>query len=173
MDSSSDCEKIRKEMMEENSRKSLYTLMIKLSFWLEIFALNFVEKNLWKGLEKLAQKHSPNLVENNAQTPKFIGLEKLAVGVSHNCRSTVQSTGQRSYSRPLSHRSTGRSTEARRQRASLSVRSTGAFPESRALWTVDRPSCQNWRARLCTSVDHPVDRLKPGNIFLGLTMLTF
>ena len=37
------------------------------------------------------------------------------------------------------------------QRAELSGRSTGS---------VGRPSCQNWRARLCTSVDRSVDRLQ-------------
>ena len=69
--------------------------------------------------EKLAQSPLKILEKNNAQTPKFIGLEKLAVGVCQNCRSTARSTGQRSYFRPLCHRSTDRSTEARIQRASL------------------------------------------------------
>ena len=107
--------------------------------------------------EKLAQSPLEILFKNNAQTPKFIGLEKLAVGVWQTCRSTGWSTGQWSYSTPLSHRSIGRSTEARIQRASLSVRSTGrstgAFPESRALWTVDRVGRPTLLPELaCTSV---------------------
>ena len=106
---------------------------------MEVLALNLVEKTLLMEWEKLAQSPLEILVKNNAQTPKFIGLEKLAVGVCQACRSTARSTGQRSYFRPLCHRSTGRSTEARIQRAvSLSGRPPGAFPESRALWTVDR-----------------------------------
>ena len=124
----------------------------------------FSGENSFNEVGKTAQNSLKHLVENNAQTPKFIGLEKLAVGVCQTCRST----GRRSYFRPLCHRSIGRSTEARIQRASLSVqstaRSTGAFPESRALWTVDRPSCQTGvhrRARLVLaggrSTD-PVDR---------------
>ena len=35
----------RKEMVEENSRNLFWTLLIKLSFWLKIFALNQVEEN--------------------------------------------------------------------------------------------------------------------------------
>ena len=131
--------------------------------------------------------HLKILVKNNAQTPKFIGLEKLAVGVCQACRSTARSTGQRSYFRPLGHRSTGRSTKpGYREQNSLSGRPLGrpgsfqrAELSGRSTGSVGRPSCQNRRARLCTSVDRPVDRLqnsvdrsvdrlKPGNCFLGI-----
>ena len=144
-------------MVEKNSRKSLLNTLDKLPFWLKIFALNLVEKTLLMKWEKLAQSPLEILEKNNAQTPKFIGLEKLAVGIQVACRSTVRSTGQRSYFSPLCHRSTGRSTEARIQRASLSVRSTtrstGAFSESRALWTVDRSGRPALLPKLaCTSV---------------------
>ena len=120
---------------------------------MEVLALNLVEKTLLMKWEKLAQSPLKIFVKNNAQTPKFIRLEKLAIGVWQTCRST----GQRSYSRPLCHRSTGRSTEARIQRVnSLSDRPPGrpgpfqiAELSGRSTGSVGRPSCQNW---LCTSV---------------------
>ena len=80
MDCSSVCEKTRMRMVEENSKKISFTLLIKPSFWLEIFALNLVEKTLLMKWEKLAQSPLEILEKNNVQTPKFIGLEKLAVG---------------------------------------------------------------------------------------------
>ena len=48
---------------------------------MEVFGPNTSGENLLKELEKLAQKPLGNLRENSTQTPKFIGLEKLAVGV--------------------------------------------------------------------------------------------
>ena len=68
-------------MVEENSKNHLNTLLIKTPFRLEVFALKFVEKTLLKVSAKLAQSSPKILVKNNAQTPKFIGSEKLAVGV--------------------------------------------------------------------------------------------
>ena len=128
---------------------------------MEVLALNLVEKTLLMKWEKLAQSPLEILLKNNAQTPKFIGIEKLAVGVCQACRSTARSTGQRSYFRPLCHRSTGRSTDpGYREQVSLSGRPPGrpgpfqrAELSGRLTGSVDRPSCQNWRARLCTSVD--------------------
>jgi len=146
-------------------------------------------------LEKLAQKYSPNLGENNAQTPKFIGSEKLAVGVLSGLsvdrpadRPTVIFQTVWAIGRPGGRPS--QDTES-----NLSVRSTarsaGAFPESRALWTVDRVGrpaiLQSWRARLCTSVDRVgrptsalvdlvgrlVDWLKPGTENLGIKTWSF
>ena len=75
-------------MVEENSRKSLLNTLDKLPFWLEVLALNLVEKTLLIEWKKLAQSPLEILLKNNAQTPKFIGLEKLAVGVWQTCRST-------------------------------------------------------------------------------------
>ena len=49
------------------------TLLIKLPFWLEVLALNLVEKTLLIEWEKLAQNPLEILEKNNAQTPKFIG----------------------------------------------------------------------------------------------------
>ena len=89
------------------------------------------------------QSHLNNLIENSPQKSQFIGLEKLAVG-SH--------VGL-SVDRPVDR---GLDTESRLSVRST-ARSTGAFPESksslRSTGSVDRPSSQNWRARLCTSVD--------------------
>ena len=90
--------------------------------------------------------------------------QKLAVGANFQpdgCRSTGPVDRQRSKIRPLEPRSTGPVDRCLEQRAELSAgrptRSTDpvdrGFSESRALWTVDRPSSQTWRARLCTSVD--------------------
>ena len=47
---------------------------------------------------KTSETHLKILGKNNAQTPKFIGSEKLAVGVCQVCRSTARSTanGQKS-----------------------------------------------------------------------------
>ena len=117
----------------------------------------FSGENSFKEVGKLAQSPLEILVKNNVQTPKFIGLEKLAVGVCQACRSTARSTGQPSYFRPFEPSVDRPADRARIQRASLSVRSAArpaeAFPESRALWTVDRVDrpaiLQNWR---CTSV---------------------
>ena len=125
----------------------------------------FSEENSFKEVGKTGSKSTRNLGENNAQTPKFIGSEKLAVGVCQVCRSTARSTGQRSYFRPLCHRSTDRSTEpGYREQVSLSGRPLGrpgpfqrAELSGRSTGSVGRPSCQNRCARLCTSVD----RLKP------------
>jgi len=61
---------------------------------MEVFSPNTSGENLLKELEKLAQKPLENLRENSTQTPKFIGLEKLAVGSQVACRSTARSTGQ-------------------------------------------------------------------------------
>ena len=120
MDSSSVCvRKLGWKWWRKTQRNHFYTLLIKLPFWLEVLALKFLEKNLWKGLEKLAQKHSPNLGENNAQTPKFIGSEKLAVGVCQAYRSTARSTANGLISDRWSYRSTARST-VQIQRAELS-----------------------------------------------------
>ena len=107
--------------------------------------------------EKLAQSPLEILEKNNAQTPKFIWLEELAVGVCQACRSTARSTGQRSYFRPLCHRSTGRLTEVRyREHCSLSGRPVcrpGPFQRAelsgRSTGSVDRPPA---RSQACTSV---------------------
>ena len=83
--------------------------------------------------------------------PQFIELEKLAVG---GLTDLSVDRGQDTRA-SLSVRSTAR-RPGPFQRAELSGRSTG---------TVDRPSCQNWRARLCTWA---VDRLKPGSTVKGI-----
>ena len=136
---------------------------------MEVLALNLVEKTLLKKWEKLAQSLLEILSKNSPQMLHFIESGKLAVGVCQACRSTARSTGQRSYFRPLCHRLTGRSTEpGYREQVSLSGRPPGrpgpfqrAKLSGRSTGSVGRPSCQNWRARLCTSIDRPVDRLKP------------
>ena len=46
-------------------------------------------RNLLKDVGKTGAKLLENLGENSTQTLKFIGLEKLAVGVQVACRSTV------------------------------------------------------------------------------------
>ena len=111
MNCSSVCVRKQGKRWWRKTQRISFNTLDKTPFWLEVLALNLVEKTLLKKWEKLAQKQSPNLVENNAQNPKFIGCKKLAVGVCQACRSTAWSTGQRSYFRPLCHRSTGRSTE--------------------------------------------------------------
>ena len=161
MDSSSVCvRKLGWKWWRKTQRNHFYTLN-KTFLLIENICSQISGENFLMKLEKLAQNSLKNLEENSTHTPKFIGLEKLAVGVCKNYRSTGRSTGQRSYFRPLSHRSIGRSTEARIQRASLSVRSaarsTGTFQRAelsgRSTGSVDRPYCQNLRARLFTSVD--------------------
>ena len=69
--------------------------------------------------EKLAQSPLEILEKNNAQTPKFIGSEKLAVGVCQACRSTIRSTANGLIFDRWSYRSTAQST-AQIQRAELS-----------------------------------------------------
>ena len=117
--------------------------------------------------EKLAQSPLEILLKNNAQTPKFIGLEKLAVGGLSGL----------SVDRPVDRPTVIFQTvvpsvdRSRIQRAQLSVRptgrSTGAFPESRALRTVDRvgrpASSQNLA---CTSVHvgRPPGRLTSSSV---------
>ena len=86
-------------------------------------------------------------------------------------RSTGPVDRQRSDFLPLEPRSTGPVDRGLDTESSLSVRSTarstGAFPESRALWTVDRPGRPalqpDWRARLCTSVDR-LSRPTPSSV---------
>ena len=124
---------------------------------MEVLALNLVEKTLLMEWEKLAQSPLEILEKNNAQTPKFIGLEKL----------TVAGLSDLSVDRPVDRPTVIFQTvvpsvdwsvdRARIQRANLSVRSTGrstgAFPESRALWTVDRVGRPALLPELaCTSV---------------------
>ena len=48
MDGSSVVWENKERIYGEKLKQISFTLLIKLSFWLEIFALNFVEKNLWK-----------------------------------------------------------------------------------------------------------------------------
>ena len=109
---------------------------------MEVLTLNLVEKTLLMEWEKLAQSPLKILVKNNTQTPKFIGLEKLAVGGLSGLSvdrpadrpTVIFQTVVPSVDRPVDR--------ARIQRAEALcrsiARSTGAFPESRALWTVDR-----------------------------------
>ena len=78
-----------------------------------------MEKTLLMKWEKLAQSPLEILLKNNAQTPKFIGSEKLAVGVCQAYRSTVRSTANGLIFDRWSNRSTARST-AQIQRARLS-----------------------------------------------------
>ena len=68
-------------MVEENSRKSLLTLLIKTPLLIGSISTQFSEENSFNEVGKTGSKSTKNLMENNAQTPKFIGLEKLAVGV--------------------------------------------------------------------------------------------
>ena len=115
------------------------------------------------------------LVQNNDQTPKFIGCQKLAVGVCQTCRSTARSTANGQESDSWSLRSTARSTEKNREHCSQ-FRSTGS---------ADRPSARSRRARPCTSVDragrptsdlvdYTVDLLKPETVFfLGFKTKSF
>ena len=158
MKCSSVCEKTRMSMCGGKTQEiSFNTLLIKLPFWLEVLALNLVKKTLLMEWEKLAQSPLEILLKNNAQTPKFIGLEKTSrwgsvrpVGRPSSRPANGHISDRCAIGRPagrpsqdtessLSVRSTARSTGAF-QRAELSGRSTGS---------VGRPSCQNW---LCTSV---------------------
>ena len=138
--------------------------------------------------EKLVQNPLENLIENSPQKPQFIGLEKLAVGVIFQpWRLTVDRPGQPPTVRILivgaSVDRPGRPLPGTESRALC--RSTGpvdrGFPESRALWTVDRPGGPALQpdtgvhavhvGRPSRSTDFkrrstvPVDRLKPGHKF--------
>ena len=88
-------------------------------------------------MEKLAQKYSPNLSENNAQTPKFIGSEKLAVGVLSGLSVDRPVDRQRSKIRPLEPPVDRPVTQKNREHCSQ-FWSTGS---------VDRPSARSRRAR--------------------------
>ena len=79
-------------MVEENSRKSLLTLLIKTPLLVGSISSQFSGENSFNEVGKTGSKSTKNLGENNAQTPKFIGSEKLAVGVCQAYRSTVRST---------------------------------------------------------------------------------
>ena len=82
MDSSSVCvRKIRMRMVEENSRNLFLTLLIKSPLLIENICTQISGENFLMELEKLAPNPLKNLRENSTQTPKFIGLEKLAVGI--------------------------------------------------------------------------------------------
>ena len=110
---------------------------------MEVFALKYVEKTPLKEWEKLAQSSPKILLLNNDQTPKFIGCQKLAVGVCQACRSTGPVDRQRSKIRPLEP-PVDRLVDPKEQRALLSV----------SVDPVGRPAiCQVKRARPCTSVD--------------------
>ena len=127
---------------------------------MEVFGSKTSGENLLKELEKLVQNHLENLVENSPQKPTYIGLEKLAVGAFiQPWQLTVNRPGRPPTVRNLT---VGPAVDhGLEQRAELSAsrptRSTGAFQRAEALWRstdpVDWPSSQNWRARLCTSVD--------------------
>ena len=68
------------EVVEENSRKSLLNTLDKTLLLIGNICSQISGENLLKELEKLAQNPLRNLRENSTQTPKFIELEKLAVG---------------------------------------------------------------------------------------------
>ena len=106
------------------------------------------------------------LTQNNDQTPKFIGCQKLAVGVLSDLSVDRPVDRQRSRIRPLEP-PVDRPVDPKEQRALLSV------PVD---W-VGRPAfCQVKACTLCTSVDrsgrptsgivdHTVDLLKPETEF--------
>ena len=58
-------------MVEENSKNHFLNTLDKLSFWLEVLALNLVEKTLLMKWEKLAQSPLKIFLKNNAQTPNL------------------------------------------------------------------------------------------------------
>ena len=123
-------------------------------------------------------KPTSNLVENSPTKPPFIGQRKLALWSSQQLWTAVgrPPTVKNLTVGPAVDRP-GRLRPGTESRHSLSVdrpgrpwpgtenrdlcRSTDpvdwSFPESRrslrSTGTVDRPSSQNWRACLCTSVD--------------------
>ena len=107
MDSSSVCvRKQGKRWWRKTQEISFKTLLIKTPLLIGSISSQFSGENSFKQVE--AQSPLKILVKNNAQSPKFIELEKLAVGVCQTCRST----DQRSYFRPLSYRSTDQDTES-------------------------------------------------------------
>ena len=105
---------------------------------MEELALNLVEKTLLMKWKKLAQSPLEILAQNNNQTPKFIGCQKLAVGVCQTCRSTARSTANGQESDRWSLRSTARSTQKNNREHCSQFRSTRS---------ADRPSAKLRRAR--------------------------
>ena len=125
--------------------------------------------------EKLVKTHLKILVKNNAQTPKFIGSEKLAVGGLSGLSvdrpvdrpTVIFQTVVPSVDRPVDR---GKDTESKLsvrsaarppgrpgpfQRAELSGRSTGS---------VGRPSCRTGVHVCARRSTGSVDRLKPGQV---------
>ena len=132
MDSSSVVWESKERTLVKNSKNHLDTLLIKLPFRWEVFALKYVEKTFWKDQKNWFESSPKILEKNNDQTPKFIGSEKLAVGVCQACRSTVRSTAAESSALWISG-STGRSTG-------------GSNGSKYDRWTVDRPvDRQHWQ----------------------------
>ena len=132
---------------------------------MEVLALNLVEKTLLMKWEKLAQSPLEILVKNNAQTPKFIGLEKLAVGVCQTCRSTANGR----ISDRWSYRSTARST-AQIQRARLSslvdhpVGRPTVLPDVLCACRSTTRSTGPWCGRPCGRPTWPVSQLWVRNV---------
>ena len=68
-------------MVEENSRKSLLTLLIKTPLLIGSISSQFSGENSFNGVGKTGSSPLEILLKNNAQTPKFIEFGKLAIGV--------------------------------------------------------------------------------------------
>ena len=85
------------KVVEENSRKSLLNTLDKTPLLIENICSQFCEEKPLKGVGKTGSKTLSKSYRNSPQMAQFIELEKLAVGAQVACRSTVRSTGQRSF----------------------------------------------------------------------------
>ena len=151
MESSSDCEK--------NMDGSYGGKHKKITFEWKYLALKQVEKPLKRVGKTGAKIHLKSCLKQSIRAPIYRlgktsrwGKTAAWTAVGRPARSTAngQKSDRWSLGRPA--RSTVAETESRALCRSTDPVDRG-FPESRALWTVDRPSSQTWRARLCTSVD--------------------
>ena len=129
-------------VVEENSRNSLLTLLIKTPLLIGSISSQFSGENSFKEVGKTGSKSNRNLREKQCPNPQIYrlrktsrwGLSDLSVDRPVDRPTVIFQTVVPSVDRSVDR--------GQIQRASLSVRSTagstGAFPESRALWTVDR-----------------------------------
>ena len=139
MDGSSVVWENKERIYGEKLKKISFTLLIKSSLLIGNICSQICGEKPLKRIGKLAQKYSPNLVENNAQTPKFIESGKLAVGVLSDLSVDHPVDRQRSRIRPLEP-----PVDPKEQRALLSV----------PVDSVGRPAiCQVKACTSCTSVD--------------------
>jgi len=141
-------------MVEENSRNSLLTLLIKTPLLIGSISTQFSGENSSKRMGKTGSKSLQNLIEKQCPNPQIYRLRKT----SRWGLSGLAVDRQRSKIRPLEP-----PVDRKEQRALLSVSVDRPIdrPDTREHCSLVRStgplSCQTCTA-LCTSVDRAVDR---------------